>query len=61
MKYVYTEQLRTTLRIAEKVNGQPSETTQHRMKREKNTKLQDIHKEWEGEFTVGPRKDLVCL
>lgn len=35
MKYVYTKQLRTTLRIAEKVNGQPSETTQHRMKREK--------------------------
>lgn len=35
MKYIYTEQLKTTLRIAEKVNGQPPETTQHRMKREK--------------------------
>ena len=33
--YIYIEQLKTTLRIAEKVNGQPSETTQHRMKIEK--------------------------
>lgn len=54
------EQLRTTLRIAEKVNGQPSETTQH--KNEEKIQSYKIYiRSGRGDFTVGPRKDLVCL